>query len=63
MNKTTEQKILQAVNLAPSEDLLEKLTEVHPMKQIFWASIIQVCVFGFMLLSFWLINMYIGLNK
>ena len=63
MNKTTEQKILQAVNLAPSEDLLEKLTEVHPMKQIFWASIIQVCVFGFMLLSFWLINMYIGLYK
>ena len=63
MNKTTEQKILQAVNLAPSEDLLEKLTEVHPMKQIFWASIIQVCVFGFMLLSFWLINIYIGLNK
>ena len=63
MNKTTEQKILQAVNLAPSEDLLEKLTEVHPMKQIFWASIIQVCVFGFMLLSFWVINIYIGLNK
>ena len=63
MSKTTEQKILQAVNLAPSEDLLEKLTEVHPMKQIFWASIIQVCVFGFMLLSFWLINIYIGLNK
>ena len=55
----TEKKVLQAVNLAPSEDLVEKLTEIHPMKQIFWASIIQVCVFGFMLLSFWAINLYL----
>ena len=52
----TEKKVLQAVNLAPSEDLVEKLTEIHPMRQIFWASIIQVCVFGFMLFAFWAIN-------
>ena len=52
-----EEKLLQVVNLAPSEDLVEKLTEIHPMRQIFWASIIQVCVFGFMLLSFWAINL------
>jgi hypothetical protein len=32
------------------------LEEVHPMKQIVWAAIIQVAVFGFMLLSFWGIN-------
>ena len=55
MNKT-EKKLLQVANLAPSEDWLERLVEVHPMRQIFWASIIQLCVFGFMLLSFWGIN-------
>ena len=55
----TEKKVLQAVNLAPSEDLVEKLTEIHPMKQIFWASVIQVSVFGFMLVSFSLINLYL----
>jgi len=51
-----QEKLLQVVNLAPSESWVEKLTEVHPMKQIAWASIIQICVFGFMLLSFWSIN-------
>ena len=59
MSKTTEEKVLQAVNLAPSEDLVERLTEIHPMKQIFWASVIQVCVFGFMLASFGVINLYL----
>ena len=52
-----EEKILQIVNLSPSEDWVEKIVEVHPMKQIFWASIIQGCVFGFMLFSFWGISM------
>ena len=52
-----EEKILQIVNLAPSESLVERLVEVHPMKQIFWASIIQVLVFGFMILSFWVIQL------
>ena len=52
----TEKKVLQVVNLAPSEDIVERLTEIHPMKQIFWASIIQVSVFGFMLFAFWAIN-------
>ena len=56
MSKTTEEKVLQAVNLAPSEDIVERLTEIHPMRQVFWASIIQVCVFGLMLLAFWIIN-------
>ena len=44
-------KILQVVNLSPSEDWIEKVIDVHPMKQITIASIIQVCVLGFMLLS------------
>ena len=59
MKKSTEEKVLQIVNLAPSEDLIERLVEVHPMKQIFWASVIQVCVFGFMLASFGVINLYL----
>ena len=53
-----EQKILQVVNLSPSESWIEKLTEVHPMKQVAWASIIQVSVFGFMLLAFTIIDAF-----
>jgi hypothetical protein len=52
-----EKKILQIVNLSPSEDWVETIVEIHPMKQITYAAIIQVCVFGFMLFSFWGINM------
>jgi len=55
----TEKKVLQIVNLSPNESVIEKLTDVHPMKQIFWASIVQVCVFGFMILSFAVINKFV----
>jgi len=58
-----EEKLLQIVNLSPSENWIERLTEVHPMKQIAWASIIQLCVFGFMLLSFLLISVSIKANE
>jgi hypothetical protein len=60
MAKSKEEKILQAINLSPDESVIEKLVEVHPMKQITYAAIIQVLVFGFMLLSFWTISLYIG---
>ena len=33
---------------------LDDLENVHPMKQITVASIVQVLVFGFMLLMFWI---------
>ena len=33
---------------------LNDLEKVHPMKQITIASIVQVAVFGFMLLAFWI---------
>ena len=33
---------------------LNDLENVHPMKQITVASIVQVLVFGFMLLMFWI---------
>tara|TARA_B110000211_G_scaffold234327_1_gene303528 strand:+ start:3707 stop:3880 length:174 start_codon:yes stop_codon:yes gene_type:complete len=55
-----EEKILQVVNLAPSEDWVEKIVDIHPMKQIVWMSIVQVCVFGFMILSFTAINLYVS---
>ena len=59
MKKSTEQKVLQVANLAPSEDMIEKIVEVHPMKQVAVMSVVQILVFGFMLLSFWLIGLFI----
>jgi hypothetical protein len=59
MTKSTEEKILQAVNLSPDESIVEKLVEIHPMKQVFYASVIQVCVLGFMLGSMALIDLFV----
>ena len=59
MTKSTEEKILQAVNLSPDESIVEKLVDIHPMKQVFYASIIQVCVLGFMLGSMALIDLFV----
>jgi hypothetical protein len=47
-----QRKALQIVNLSPSESIVEKLTEIHPMRQITYASIIQVAVFFGMLGAF-----------
>jgi len=55
MKKETEKKILQAANLSPSEDWIEKIVEVHPMRQVTIMSVVQVSVFMFMLLSFQII--------
>ena len=60
MKKETEKKILQAANLSPSEDWIEKIVEVHPMKQVTIMSVVQVSVFMFMLLSFYLISLLFG---
>ena len=32
MTKSTEEKILQVVNLSPSESWIERIVEIHPMK-------------------------------
>jgi hypothetical protein len=56
MTGSTEEKILQVVNLSPSESWVEKIVEIHPMRQIFWATILQCLVFGSMMLSFFVIN-------
>ena len=59
MKKETEKKILQAANLSPSEDWIEKIVEVHPMRQVTIMSVVQVSVFMFMLLSFHIIDLTI----
>jgi len=59
MTKSTEEKILQVVNLSPSESWVERIVEIHPMKQVFYASILQALVFGSMLLSFFAINQFV----
>ena len=53
-----EKKVLQAVNLAPSESIVEKIVDVHPMKQVAIMSVVQIAMFGFMLLSFWFIGLW-----
>ena len=53
-----QKKALQIVNLAPSESIIEKLTEMHPMKQITYASVIQVTMF-FSMLGIFQINSWI----
>ena len=54
MKEKINKKILQVVNLSPSESWIERIVDVHPMKQIAIASVIQVVVFGFMLGAFWI---------
>ena len=49
---SASRKVLQVVNLSPNESIVEKLTEMHPMRQITYASIIQVSVFFGMLGAF-----------
>ena len=58
-NNMKEEKVLQIVNLSPSESWIERIVEVHPMKQVAVMSVVQVLVFGFMMLSFWLIGLFI----
>lgn len=38
---------------------IEKITKIHPMRQITYASILQVVVFFFMLLMFKVIGSYV----
>jgi|TARA_B100000902_G_scaffold207319_1_gene197439 hypothetical protein len=56
--KTKEEKLLQVVNLAPSESIIEKLVEMHPMRQVFWASIIQMTMLGLMGLAMFTIGLF-----
>lgn len=49
MSKSTEEKLLQVANLSPDEAWVEKIVDVHPMKQVAIMSVVQVLVFFFML--------------
>jgi len=53
-----EEKILQVVNLSPDPAILVKLVEMHPMKQVFYASIVQVGVLVFLLVSISIIDVF-----
>lgn len=55
-------KVLQAVNLSPpiDESFFDKLEKMHPMRQIVYASILQIVVFGSMMLAFYLLHHLIG---
>ena len=51
-------KVLQIVNLSPNESIVEKVVEVHPMKQIAIMSVVQVCMLAFMGASMMLIGYF-----
>lgn len=49
MSKTTEEKLLQVANLSPDESWVEKIVEVHPMKQVAIMTVVQAVMFFGML--------------
>ena len=49
MSKTTEEKLLQVANLSPDEAWVEKIVDVHPMKQVAIMTVVQVVMFFGML--------------
>ena len=55
-----EEKLLQVANLSPSEDWIEKIVEIHPMKQVVIMSLVQVGALAFMFFSFFLIDLFVG---
>lgn len=61
-NDLNTNKILQAINLSPplDENFFDKLEKMHPMKQIVYATVLQVVVFGSMMLSFYLLHQITG---
>jgi len=59
MKKLTEEKLLQVANLSPDIEWIDKIEQVHPMKQVAIMSVVQVGMFGFMLLSFFLIDLVV----
>ena len=59
MSKTTEEKLLQVANLSPDEAWVEKIVDVHPMKQVAIMSIVQALMFFGMLGVMALTNLYL----
>jgi hypothetical protein len=56
MKESTEKKLLQAANLSPSEEWIERIVEVHPMKQVAVMSVVQIVVLMGMGVSMYIIG-------
>ncbi len=54
-----QEKLLQVANLSPSKDMIEKIVDVHPMKQVAIMSIVQALMFFGMLGVMALTNLYL----
>jgi hypothetical protein len=56
----SKEKVLQIVNLAPNDSIIERLIEMHPMRQVAWATIVQILVLGFMGVAMTTIHYFIS---
>tara|TARA_R100001015_G_scaffold18055_1_gene10583 strand:- start:62 stop:280 length:219 start_codon:yes stop_codon:yes gene_type:complete len=56
IKKTKEEKLLQVANLSPDENVIEKIVEIHPMKQIAIMSVVQAVMLAFMGVSMYFIG-------
>jgi|TARA_B100001094_G_scaffold8878_1_gene7977 hypothetical protein len=54
-----EEKLLQVANLSPDVEWIEKIVDVHPMKQVAIMSIVQALMFFGMLGVMALTNLYL----
>jgi hypothetical protein len=59
MSKSTEEKLLQVANLSPDEAWIEKIVDVHPMKQVAIMSVVQAVMFFGMLGVMALTNLFL----
>ena len=57
IKKTKEEKLLQVANLSPDENAIEKIVEIHPMKQIAIMSVVQAVMLVFMGVSMYIIGL------
>jgi len=57
-----EKKALQIANLSPvvDDEFFERLVNIHPMRQIIYAAILQFVVFASMFGMFGVISLFIG---
>ena len=56
----SKEKVLQIVILAPNDSIIERLIEMHPMRQVAWATIVQILVLGFMGVAMTTIHYFIS---
>ena len=59
MSKTKEEKLLQVANLSPDEAWIERIVDVHPMKQVAIMSVVQAVIFFGMLGVMGLTNLFL----